>query len=500
MQVAELPGLLALCGILSIGLGMIFSLVRPSKSRRLVPMTALLSLVFFSSAWVSLELTPFASAGVDLVPGLWLNRLSLSVSCLVALLSWVVTRYAVRYLDGDAVQTRFFLYAQFTVSMVLLMILSNHFLFLVVAWSGTGLGLNRLLRLHSDRPEALRTAQHKFIISRLGDVAIMGAAYFIWENFRSFHLPTIWSMVEAGQGGGDVIGILLVIAALTRSAQVPFHSWLPETLDTPTPVSALMHAGIINAGGYLILRTLPLVTPMALGMLGLFGFVSIVIAGLTMLATPDRKRQLALSTSAQMGFMFLQISFGLPTAGLMHMLGHAFYKAHCFLASGELSRFRQTQVNWAWGGTVASVSLLTLTLLPLLIYMQAGATMFTLGHAVSLSLSILALGSGLLLHATLAPSRGHIAVGALIILLAGPLLLALSHSAGSFLLSPPRPYLEAHGGILLLVTAGSIGLFVLQRSLSSWPAVKRWAFLTHARHGFYFHVMTQRLIGKVNHV
>jgi NAD(P)H-quinone oxidoreductase subunit 5 len=472
MQVSELPGLLALCGILSIGLGMIFSLVRPSKSRRLVPMTALLSLVFFSSAWVSLELTPFASAGVDLVPGLWLNRLSLSVSCLVALLSWVVTRYAVRYLDGDAVQTRFFLYAQFTVSMVLLMILSNHFLFLVVAWSGTGLGLNRLLRLHSDRPEALRTAQHKFIISRLGDVAIMGAAYFIWENFRSFHLPTIWSMVEAGQGGGDVIGILLVIAALTRSAQVPFHSWLPETLDTPTPVSALMHAGIINAGGYLILRTLPLVTPMALGMLGLFGFVSIVIAGLTMLATPDRKRQLALSTSAQMGFMFLQISFGLPTAGLMHMLGHAFYKAHCFLASGELSRFRQTQVNWAWGGTVASVSLLTLTLLPLLIYMQA----------------------------TLAPSRGHIAVGALIILLAGPLLLALSHSAGSFLLSPPRPYLEAHGGILLLVTAGSIGLFVLQRSLSSWPAVKRWAFLTHARHGFYFHVMTQRLIGKVNHV
>jgi NADH:ubiquinone oxidoreductase subunit 5 (subunit L)/multisubunit Na+/H+ antiporter MnhA subunit len=201
-----------------------------------------------------------------------------------------------------------------------------------------------------------------------------------------------------------------------------------------------------------------------------------------------------------MGFMFLQISFGLPTAGLMHMLGHAFYKAHCFLASGELSRFRQTQVNWAWGGSVATLSLLVLTALPLLVFMQAPTTIFTLGHAVSLSLSILALGSGLLLHATLAPSRGHIAGGALMILIAGPLLLALSHMIGSFLLSPPRPYQEAHDGILLLVTAGSMGLFVLQRSLSSWPAVKRWAFLTHARHGFYFHAMTQRLIGKVNHV
>ena len=136
----------------------------------------------------------------------------------------------------------------------------------------------------------------------------------------------------------NVAGFLLVAGAITKSAQFPFHTWLPQTMETPTPVSALMHAGIVNAGGYLIIRTSPLVslTPWALTMLAIIGGVTACFAAVVMLTQTSVKKSLAYSTIAQMGFMMLQCGLGAFSAAMLHILAHSLYKAHAFLSSGSV--------------------------------------------------------------------------------------------------------------------------------------------------------------------
>jgi NAD(P)H-quinone oxidoreductase subunit 5 len=134
------------------------------------------------------------------------------------------------------------------------------------------------------------------------------------------------------------ICFLLVAGAMLKSAQFPFHSWLPDTMETPTPVSALMHAGIINAGGFLIIRLNPLVTlsPAALSTLALFGAFTALFASLVMLTHASVKRSLAFSTVAQMGFMMLECGLGAFGLAVLHLVAHSLYKAHAFLASGSI--------------------------------------------------------------------------------------------------------------------------------------------------------------------
>ena len=136
----------------------------------------------------------------------------------------------------------------------------------------------------------------------------------------------------------ELIGILFVLGAMTKSAQFPFHSWLPDTMETPTPVSALMHAGVINAGGFLVIRLSPLVSlsPIALDLLALIGALTAMLGAVVMLTQTSIKRSLAYSTIAQMGFMMLQCGLGAFSAALLHIVAHSAYKAHAFLSSGSV--------------------------------------------------------------------------------------------------------------------------------------------------------------------
>jgi NADH:ubiquinone oxidoreductase subunit 5 (chain L)/Multisubunit Na+/H+ antiporter, MnhA subunit len=148
----------------------------------------------------------------------------------------------------------------------------------------------------------------------------------------------------------SAIGGLFVLAAMTKSAQFPFHSWLPDTMEAPTPVSALMHAGIINAGGFLVIRLSPLVvlSPAALGMLAMIGAITALLGGVVMLSQTSVKRSLAFSTIAQMGFMMLQCGLGGFSAALLHIVAHSLYKAHAFLSSGSvLEQAARTQLTQA---------------------------------------------------------------------------------------------------------------------------------------------------------
>jgi NAD(P)H-quinone oxidoreductase subunit 5 len=257
---------------------------------------------------------------------------------LITFLGSVVLRFSRDYLDGDPGQARFFSWMSLTLGAVLVVVLSGHLLLLLAAWVATSLCLHRLLLHHPERAGAVFSARKKFLVSRAGDVALLLAALVLHAHHHTFDLEVIFSRIAAGDAAGVApAGMLLAVCALLKSAQLPFHSWLPDTMETPTPVSAFMHAGIVNAGGFLVVRLSPVFAeaPAASHVLAVVGALTAAYGALVMLAQPSVKRALAYSTVAQMGFMILQCGLGAYGLALVHICAHSLYKAHAFLTAGS---------------------------------------------------------------------------------------------------------------------------------------------------------------------
>ncbi len=279
----------------------------------------------------------------------YLDALSITMLLLVSFLLAIVTRYSIHYLAGDPSQGRFAKWLGVTGGSVLTLILSGDLLVFTLAWMATSLSLHQLLTFYADRPAARLAAKKKFLFSRLGDLCIVGVLILVWQSFGTWRFDEIFNQAEAMWATGAAtasinwISILLVTGAMLKSAQFPFHTWLPDTMETPTPVSALMHAGIINAGGFLIVRFSPLValSPAALNALAAVGAFTALIASLVMLTQTSVKRSLAYSTIAQMGFMMLQCGLGAFALAVLHIVAHSLYKAYAFLSSGSIVEIRK---------------------------------------------------------------------------------------------------------------------------------------------------------------
>jgi NAD(P)H-quinone oxidoreductase subunit 5 len=209
---------------------------------------------------------------------------------------------------------------------------------LVVAWIATSLFLQKLLLFYPDRVQARRAARKRFVIARIGDVALIAAAILLTAGFGTTEIAAILEASRAGEVPASAFWAagLIALAALLVSAQFPTHGWLTEVMETPTPVSALLHAGVINAGGFLLIRfaDLMLLAPALLALLVMIGGFTALIGGLVMLTQPAVKTSLAWSTVAQMGFMILQCGLALFPLALLHIVAHSLYKAHAFLDSG----------------------------------------------------------------------------------------------------------------------------------------------------------------------
>ncbi|MEM0927077.1 MAG: proton-conducting transporter membrane subunit, partial [Planctomycetota bacterium] len=214
---------------------------------------ALVGVVAYRSALTSsnpaIVLQPW---GANAAGTLWIDGVSALMFLMVSFVGWTICRYSVRYLDGDASQGNFFRWSAFVLGTVSLMVVSGDLITFVMAWIGTSVGLHHLLLHFRDSPAAKRAAWTKFSVIRIGDVALLFAAWVLFLETDTISLREIFASVSAE--GLNVVNLqvaaaLLVLAAIVKSAQVPFHTWLPQTMETPTPVSALMHAGVINAGG-----------------------------------------------------------------------------------------------------------------------------------------------------------------------------------------------------------------------------------------------------------
>jgi NAD(P)H-quinone oxidoreductase subunit 5 len=267
---------------------------------------------------------------------------------LVTFIGWAILRYSQPYLDGERNETGYISALLAALAAVVLVVISNHLLVLVAAWTATSLALRKLLTFFHERPAAVLAAHKKFIAGRVADVAMLAAAALLYVAFGTLQIDAI-AALELAPGAAPAVAqaamLLIALAALLKCAQLPSHGWLIQVMEAPTPVSALLHAGIVNLGGFMLIRFAPLLAEVPLGqwLLVLVGAGTAIAAALVMTTRVSIKVALAWSTCAQMGFMLMQVGLGLYEMALLHIVAHSLYKAHAFLSAGTV--VRQTSVR-----------------------------------------------------------------------------------------------------------------------------------------------------------
>ena len=265
------------------------------------------------------------------------------VMLLVAFVGWVIVRYSRPYLNGEREERHYVRWLMATLATVSLVVATNHVLVLALAWTATSLALHRLLTFFGDRPAAVVAAHKKFIVGRIADICMLAAAGLLYVAFGTLHIDQIGALAVAAPQlplAAKAAVLLVALAALLKCAQLPFHGWLIQVMEAPTPVSALLHAGVVNLGGFVLMRFAPLVgeMPAAQALLVVAGTATAVLAALVMSTRISIKVMLAWSTTAQMGFMLMQCGLGLWEMALLHLVAHSLYKAHAFLGAGGAVR------------------------------------------------------------------------------------------------------------------------------------------------------------------
>lgn len=276
------------------------------------------------------------------VIGVWqATPLQLIMLLLANFIAFVVVRYSATYLQGEPRQQRFVTLVQTVFAAVSVAVLSDFLPMFLAAWLGISLAMHQLLMFYPDRPRAALAAHKKFLFARAAELCALGAFLLLYLHHDSARISVIVGAYAAPGGslsvGEKAAACLLALAALIKCAQLPLHGWLIQVVEAPTPVSAALHGGVINLGGYLLLLFSPLLlqsTPARALILIVAGLGS-VLAALVMMTRISIKVRLAWSTSAQMGLMLVEIALGLVELALLHLLAHSCYKAYAFLSSGE---------------------------------------------------------------------------------------------------------------------------------------------------------------------
>lgn len=271
----------------------------------------------------------------------WLatGQLSAWVSLLVQLLGAAIGVYSSNHLKGEPHQQVYITALAAVLAAVHLLLLANHWIILIAAWAAIQYAMHHLLCFYKDRPFALLAAHKKMVTDRAADILLVIAAILAWSQVGSGSFSALRAYIAAGHASAPLAwsGVCLVLAVIARTALMPVHGWLVQVMEAPTPVSALLHAGVVNLGGYVLVLFSPLlgVSLAARWLLVVFGMVSAMVAGLVLLTRVSQKVHLAWSTIAQMGFMLLECGLGLYLFAALHLLGHSLYKAHSFLSASS---------------------------------------------------------------------------------------------------------------------------------------------------------------------
>jgi NADH-quinone oxidoreductase subunit L len=261
---------------------------------------------------------------------------------MVTFVASLVVVYASGYMHGDRGYWRFFSYVALFVFSMTMLVSGSNFLLLYVFWEAVGVCSYLLIGFWYEKPEAAAAGKKAFLVNRIGDFGFALGIFLIWTTYGSLDYDTVFSSPIVGGAVGTAIALLLFVGACGKSAQFPLHVWLPDAMEGPTPVSALIHAAtMVTAGVYMVTRCTPLyaVSETAQLVVACTGAFTALLAGLTALTQNDLKRVMAYSTVSQLGYMFLGLGTGMLsgiTGGMFHLFTHAFFKALLFLGAGSV--------------------------------------------------------------------------------------------------------------------------------------------------------------------
>ncbi|GAA1032072.1 NADH-quinone oxidoreductase subunit L [Virgisporangium ochraceum] len=316
------------------------------------------------SAEVSLfDFMSVGSLHVDV--GFLLDPLSGLFVLLITGVGSLIHIYAVGYMEHDEGRRRFFGYFNLFIAAMLLLVLGNNFVMLYIGWEGVGVASYLLISFWYDRNSAATAGKKAFLMNRVGDTGLAIAIFLMFATLGTTQYEEVFSGVnELAAGTVTAMGLLLLLGACGKSGQFPLHTWLPDAMEGPTPVSALIHAAtMVTAGVYLIARAHPVfdASPTAQNVVVIVGAVTLLIGCIIGAAKDDIKRVLAYSTVSQIGYMFLAVGLGgaAYALGIIHLLAHGFFKAGMFLGAGSVMHGMHDQVDIRRFGALSKVMKVT---------------------------------------------------------------------------------------------------------------------------------------------
>ncbi|MBK5111794.1 MAG: NADH-quinone oxidoreductase subunit L, partial [Thermoleophilia bacterium] len=275
--------------------------------------------------------------------GIYVDPLSVYMVMVVTGVSSLIHIYSYSYMQSDEGYHRFFSYLNFFVFSMLLLVLAGNFILLTIGWALVGFASYALISFWYRRNTATNAGMKAFVINVIGDVGLYLAAILIFMELGSVDYGTVFERAPEAFTTNEwtvtAICLLLMVGAFAKSAQMPFHTWLADAMEGPTPVSSLIHAAtMVTAGVYLIARTHPLfeLAPTAADIAAWVGVATLLIAGTIAIVVVDLKRIIAYSTMSQIGYMIVGVSIGAYSEGLFHLMTHAFFKALLFMAAGSV--------------------------------------------------------------------------------------------------------------------------------------------------------------------
>ncbi len=446
--------------------------------------------------------------------GVYYDALTAVMVLLVSFVGLIVVLYSRNYLDGDPDHGRFLKWLCLTLAAVLTLIVSGNLLQFTLAWIATSMCLHQLLVFYPGRPAAQLAARKKFIASRLGDACLIGAMVLVYNAFGSLDFSTVFAAADTMRGteatpaGLHWVAVLLVFGALLKSAQFPFHGWLTEVMETPTPVSALLHAGIINAGGFLILRLSDIIalSMPALDVLAVVGGFTALFASVVMLTQTSIKVSLAWSTIAQMGFMMLQCGLGAFSAAVLHIVAHSLYKAHAFLSSGSVIDLSRASWVPTTGKPYPARLLMGMSCAVALTWVVSSAFGASLTEAPGVFVlgAILVMGVTHLVTNAIGDRPIGFVIGRGFALATAVAVAYFALQVGAeWLLADALPATQAMRGpidlaIVALVIVSFGAVTVLQNTMATRVADPRWqAIYVHLFNGFYVNAASNRLVQRL---
>jgi NADH-quinone oxidoreductase subunit L len=296
-----------------------------------------------SSLWTYAQ-----SAGVNVDLGILVDPLSVMMLLVVTGVSMLIHLYSVSYMASDAGHARYFAYLNFFVFSMLVLVLAGNFILLIVGWAFVGAASYLLISFWYRRRTATAAGIKAFVMNVIGDVALVIAAFLFLRELGSLDYLTVFDHAHEASEAGELSTnagwlvaacVLLLVGAFAKSAQIPLHTWLPDAMEGPTPVSSLIHAAtMVTAGVYLIARMHPLfeLAPTAADIGAIFGTITLFVAATIAMVQTDLKRVIAYSTMSQIGYMILGVSSFAYFAGTFHLMTHAFFKALLFMGAGSV--------------------------------------------------------------------------------------------------------------------------------------------------------------------